>query len=122
MGQTDRALGTLPDFVMGMIEKIDANGHKPGWRNEWLSELFWLLRKEVDDELRLDIDSYLIAQRANEDGDCRKEMRDSLERARKECYDVANFAYMIEDKCRMLLAELEVAAPAREVDDAEGQA
>ena len=132
---TDRTLENLPEFVMGMLDKMDANGYKPGWRTERLSELYWALEDEVVDELRLDIDSYTIADHAVvRDGHVYdKQKREALERAIDECFDVGNFAFFIMDKCKLMLHEIEAreraANPADDVkayveqqrrDDAQG--
>ena len=97
---TERQVEGMFDFLGCMMAKVAANdGVKPDWLTQELSELWWGLDAEVRDELRLDIDSYIITLRAGD----REEMRKSLQRAIGECHDVANYAFMIADKCRVLL-------------------
>jgi hypothetical protein len=60
-------------------------------------------------ELRLDIDTYMIADSAGN----RQAARDALYRAIGECYDVGNYAYFLADKCKALLVE----EGKRELDD-----
>jgi hypothetical protein len=99
----ERDLTFLPTFVSGMIGKCEENYHKGAWVYDSLTELFWALEDEVQKELKLDLDEYTMAERGGFD----KEMREQLMRAIDECFDVANYAFFVADKCRTLLEEMD---------------
>ena len=97
-----RETETLADFMVGMIGKLVENGHKPGWLEDSLGELYTGLEREVG-ELREDVGDVAVAQGYGTED----EEREALQRALRETYDVGNFAYFIADKIRVRLEELQ---------------
>lgn len=88
-----RGAAKVAAFALGMQEKLNENGHKPGWKEEPVHYLLGRLneeRKELNAEVG---EAVRVRDVVLEDEDLRK-----LERhVREEAFDVGNFAMMIAD-------------------------
>ena len=90
-----RGAAKVAAFALGMQEKLNENGHKPGWKKESPFCLLERLQEETDEleEALLSLFDNVFdlgAQGSNRHARIRGELR-------RESFDVGNFAMMIAD-------------------------
>ena len=107
--ENGREYDGLEKFWSGMQRKLRENDHKPSWKDESLDDILTGFFTEVV-ELRNDYHSLLmIRQWIVKQGPTPVLMAEFGERARnfrRECYDVANFAFFAWDIMGMILQDM----------------
>ena len=96
----ERDYSTLAMFWKGQQEKLKANEHKPGWREDGMDKILTGFFREVT-ELRNDYHDILMLRQVilqyGPNPEVIQQFHEKLENFRDECYDVANFSYFLWD-------------------------